>query len=350
METLRFSLFWAAFTGGFKAIQCFLRRIRRTEDKYNSFLAGSLAGLSLLLDSNGRHTTWALWTLSRALDLVVRKGAMLGYLPQLGQHGYFILFVLLSAQIMSVWHLAKDTLPRGYHKWICDRGLIDPRMLSGMKVAQNKDKLPPYDWSSWCHSNNIPTYTDHNAPLVPCSVVHPRVPHSCNSNVFWQYLHGLKSGFPVYAAVHTFALLSFRLKHLIRDPVPTLTQYALSIFYSTNFITSFQAIFWWFFCHTRKALGRDTNLSTYSASFFAGFSLLWERASRRPELALFVVPRSLDSIWKLLKKRGYVRDIPYAPIGLFSLSMGAMMTFYQHEPEMIKATYRKAFQRYFGDN
>lgn len=37
--------------------------------------------------------------------------------------------------------------------------------------------------------------------------------------------------------------------------------------------------------------------------FFAGLSLLIEKKDRRAELALYVLPRAIDALWKIMKKK-----------------------------------------------
>jgi len=79
-------------------------------------------------------------------------------------------------------------------------------------------------------------------------------------------------------------------------------------------------------------------------------SLLWEKPSRRPELALFTLPRALDSLWKTLIKLRYVRSVPHAHTGIFAVAMGCIMMFYQHESGTIKPGYLSLLRRLFGHN
>lgn len=123
-----------------------------------------------------------------------------------------------------------------------------------------------------------------------------------------------------------------------------------SIFKSTSFISSFQTIFWLVFCYSRKIIGRDTKYSTVLAGFFAGLSVLWETNSRRTELALFCLPRNIDCAWRMLMNRNLVRPIPNGEILLFSIGMGVIMMYYQHQPEVIKRSFLGVLRKYFKDN
>lgn len=43
-DTLRFAAFFGTFIGGYKAVNCLMRKYREKEDRLNSFVAGSVAG------------------------------------------------------------------------------------------------------------------------------------------------------------------------------------------------------------------------------------------------------------------------------------------------------------------
>ena len=82
----------------------------------------------------------------------------------------------------------------------------------------------------------------------------------------------------------------------------------------------------------------------------AGFAVLIEAPGRQMELALYCLPRALETAWKLMLKRGLVRNIPNGDIALFCASMGVMMTLYQNEPGAINKHYLTVLTRVFGRN
>jgi hypothetical protein len=84
--------------------------------------------------------------------------------------------------------------------------------------------------------------------------------------------------------------------------------------------------------------------------FLSGSSVLLETKGRRIELALYCLPRALESLWNLAVLKGYCRRIPFGEVMLFMISMGALMTVYQHEPDVIPSSYEGILLRFFGVN
>ena len=71
VEFLRFPTFLGLQSFIFKAVLCILRRLRKKDDGYNSFIAGFLSAFSLLLnDSVELRKILALYTLVRALKIL----------------------------------------------------------------------------------------------------------------------------------------------------------------------------------------------------------------------------------------------------------------------------------------
>ncbi|KAJ3210751.1 hypothetical protein HK099_008183 [Clydaea vesicula] len=78
--------------------------------------------------------------------------------------------------------------------------------------------------------------------------------------------------------------------------------------------------------------------------------VLLEAPGRRLELALYCLPRALESLWNCLVKKGVLRNIRNGELIYFSLSMGVIMTLYQHDPESINDAYRNLMVRFLGIN
>jgi hypothetical protein len=66
-DTYSFSIFLGAFSGTYKIVQCLMRLIRQKEDGLNAFVAGSAAGLTLMLDSKSRWLDISLYMFARAV-------------------------------------------------------------------------------------------------------------------------------------------------------------------------------------------------------------------------------------------------------------------------------------------
>jgi hypothetical protein len=291
---------------------------------------------------------WALYLLARCLDCVWRWGTIKRYLPQ-WSHGSLLLFVLGAMQIMYCWHLEPSVLPKSYGTWISKMGGLDDRIVTGTR--QIIDKVQPVSsisFASWCKDQKIPHYQHKYPNLLPCDVFHPLEPRSCTVHAAKRWLIGFRDALPLYSFVHLMPLVLFRLRALLSAPLPMLARTVSGIFCSTAFLTSFQAIYWTTFCTGRSILGADSRAVSIASGTLAGLSLLWEKPSRRAELALFCIPRCVDSLYLMGKTRGWLRPVPHAHTLMFSGVMAVLMYFYQHYPHAYKPTYLNLLVKFFG--
>lgn len=78
-------------------------------------------------------------------------------------------------------------------------------------------------------------------------------------------------------------------------------------------------------CTSRQLLGR---LHMFPATFLAGFlsagcAILIERPGRRAVLAVYMLNLASDIIYRMLRSRGLVKDVPYGEVAIFALSLGS---------------------------
>ena len=69
------------------------------------------------------------------------------------------------------------------------------------------------------------------------------------------------------------------------------------------------------------------------ATFICGFALYFEHYSRRNELVMYMLPRTLESIYRLLMERGLVKAYKFGEVFIFALCMSLIMYCYQTQPE-----------------
>ncbi|KAF3655473.1 putative cryptochrome-1 [Capsicum annuum] len=106
-ETLRYGLFLGTFSGTFVSVDEIVSAVgghRRTA-KWRAFLAGAIAGPSMLLTGNTQHTSLAIYILMRATVLASRcgiKSKRFGRIckPLTWAHGDIFLMCLSSSQIL----------------------------------------------------------------------------------------------------------------------------------------------------------------------------------------------------------------------------------------------------------
>eukprot|EP01083_Nonionella_stella_P094343 264638_1 len=113
LDTARFGVFTALYLGGFRGCQCLLRRIRRRDDQWNAFVAGWLAGLSILCDVRNRRKTISIFITMRSIafgsQLLVSKG-LLPTIP----HTVPLLFCLGSMETMYAYGMHPRSLPKSF--------------------------------------------------------------------------------------------------------------------------------------------------------------------------------------------------------------------------------------------
>ncbi|GAB4857998.1 hypothetical protein Ancab_015902 [Ancistrocladus abbreviatus] len=104
-EACRTGLLFGGFTGSYHALRCLLRKLRKKETPFNVFLAGSVAGLSILaLDDSNQRRTLALYLLARLAQCAYNSAKSKNKFHLWGshwRHGDSLLFALSCAQFMD---------------------------------------------------------------------------------------------------------------------------------------------------------------------------------------------------------------------------------------------------------
>jgi len=77
-------------------------------------------------------------------------------------------------------------------------------------------------------------------------------------------------------------------------------------------------------------------------------SLFFEEASRRGEIALYCMPRTLEIAFNKGVKERWWKPLPYGEILLFSLSMGVLMFFFENSPKSVHRSTFFLLSKYFG--
>ncbi len=108
------------------------------------------------------------------------------------------------------------------------------------------------------------------------------------------------------------------------------------------------AAFRYMLCFFKNQRMKIDRWNVIFAGFISAFAILFEPASRRTELALYLMPRFLEAVWALLEKRGLVQNIKNGEVLIFSLAMGIIMYCYTNEEKSIKSTYLSVFKRLWG--
>eukprot|EP00795_Rhopilema_esculentum_P017148 gene17148-8683_t len=123
-------------------------KIRRKKDEWNSFLAGGIAGLSMLFQ---RSSTLALYVLSKVGEVLYFRGAQKGYLPWF-KNGDVFLYTVCTAVMFHAAVLEPHNLNPTYWRFLSNltnkrfgemnRKRLDPFGLESSRCFPDFDPFP----------------------------------------------------------------------------------------------------------------------------------------------------------------------------------------------------------------
>ncbi|KAG8679068.1 hypothetical protein FRC08_017245, partial [Ceratobasidium sp. 394] len=183
---------------------------------------------------------------------------------------------------------------------------------------------------------------DFGPRFASCAAVHPFF-DSCWSVPLDRFLTVSAWMAPIYGALHFIPMLLFKRGEFVKHPWKMLKRSAHGTARSSAFLGVFVVIYQSFFCLKHnlylsplfKRLSPGARFALISrASFWlggllAGLSLFVEEKRRRAELAMYVLPRGLESAWGVMRRRGWVPIVPGGENLLCAVGMSMVMATYQ---------------------
>jgi hypothetical protein len=98
-------------------------------------------------------------------------------------------------------------------------------------------------------------------------------------------------------------VLIFKLKKLRTDPIPILTHVFQNIVRSVSFGLAVIGVAQYSLCTFNKLFQGTTRLNWLFISSISALPIIIEAESRKGELALYLFPRVLETLWNLMKKK-----------------------------------------------
>ena len=234
----------------------------------------------------------------------------------------------------GAYHLDKDTMKHLVAFATLEKAQREIQHGSGSKIIANAVGESLHAWP--------PGSCARDFARVPCFALHPQTPHSCLANGLRVFTETVIKMLPLYSSLTFVPLVVFRTVRLISQPIKHLLEALRSLAGSLVFIGAFSSVYQMVICFQR-------NLSSHSRAemkfniFFAGIvcgfvSVLFERKSRRSDLALYLLPRAVDSFVWLMREKGY---LPGPMLGSYNIenlllwctSMSALGYYFVHEPQ-----------------
>ncbi|XWS60156.1 hypothetical protein CRYUN_Cryun07bG0010900 [Craigia yunnanensis] len=247
-EACRIGLLFGGFTGSYHALRCLLRKLRKKETPVNAILAGSIAGLSILaLDDSNRRRTLALHLLARVAQCAYNSAKSKNKFHFWGshwRHGDSLLFAFACAQVMYVFVMCPESLPKSYQDFIQKTG---PVAVPVYKAVRENCRGGPVNVASILaylyrqgKSNNVKL--EEFPSIIPCSVIHPDT-SSCLAHNAKAASATFRKTFPLYFSLTFVPFVVLHLQKFMDTPARTCWLAVKGAVRSTSFLSAFVGIF-----------------------------------------------------------------------------------------------------------
>ncbi|RLN96407.1 hypothetical protein BBJ28_00015593 [Nothophytophthora sp. Chile5] len=361
VEALRLGLFLGWFTGGYRGLQALLpvllRRILpqkhpQHETRVRELSAvgsGAIAALALGFVDAKRRRSLALYALTRALQCgynTAKRQQRWHFWGSDWRFGDALLFALSSAQVMYAYVMRPKTLPPEYFRFIQRTGPVE---LETLELVQQTNRKLPISTATFQHlldrKPGIPRDFPLPTSLVPCRIVHCDA-DSCLTGAALCFKRAFLKTFPLYLSLFIVPGIVIHFKRFLRTPFSSLARSTLNATRSNCFLASFVSLYLALICLHRRVVSKDHRFIYYLCGLGASTTILMEPKSRRSELALYVLPRAIDSLAMILHDRGIFSGFAYGEVALFSASMSVMMYCYEHEKEAMSPFVYSTMKRF----
>ncbi|TPX56552.1 hypothetical protein PhCBS80983_g04460 [Powellomyces hirtus] len=321
------------------------------------FAATVSSALALLIIEPARRAEFALFTLVRAMDSAVsfKRASMkwtlrnrFGVPDLVLNNASAIVFITACTQIMFCWFYYPQALPRSYTNWITSMSHLHPRVKQAFALFGLGEMQYGEDTG---HAHVLGEVAEElgygfgaGDPVnghVSCGVIHNKM--GCLHNFVQKWRAGMRDSLKIYLLVHLLPVLLFNRKRLRSSRrAKTITDIITGTLRSANFLATFVTFVWIPLCTVRNLTKRDGMLGPFLGSLLSGFSIFLERPSRRREMAVYVVPKALDSLWwRLANGRLGLGRLPGAEFVMFAAGMSYIFSAVT-EPVALRPAIRNA--------
>ncbi|KAK9805247.1 hypothetical protein WJX72_008453 [[Myrmecia] bisecta] len=336
-DAVRLGLFVGGFTGLYHLLHEVLAARCGTPQNEGQicFIAGTVAGLTLLFQTGGRRRTLAMYMAARLAQCWYNSLKTQGRWHFWGSnwdYGDALLFALSSAQVMYAYVMRPETLPESYWRFIVRSGPIDAKVLEAVRSTNRGQPVNVEAVNAYVSAAGGATFLTSAFPRqIPAAILHPWTT-SALRNFGKVTFDTFRKTFPLYMSLTLVPYVVLNLKRAAKAPVTTAVHAVLGALRSTSFLASFVGLYQGTISVHRALFPGDHKLLYYLAGLVASSAVLIEKRARRSELALYTLPRAVDSAFMTLMKRRWVPPMRFGEVGLFALCMGGLMYYREHEP------------------
>ncbi|ORZ10262.1 hypothetical protein BCR41DRAFT_338819 [Lobosporangium transversale] len=334
-DALRFGSFFGVFSFLWKFVNNGLKLHRGKDDRINGAIAGAIAGLAILIENHERRVTFAQQMLIRAGQGVYNAGKHRGVFSF--RHGDAVLFALACGQVMYAYTMQPESIPPEYLKFMLNTARVPAEALafnrarvrgfpvdvSQVAALVRRHKPTPKALET---VSKLDAFTD----MIPCAVLHPSY-DSCTYNNAERFVQVTKNILPVYATLNFVPLLVLRMKRLLANPVSVLSRTSFNTLRSSIFLAVFVVVYQSQICAQRNLVkhgwlkGNNKYLYWLFGVTCSGSAIMVEQESRRAELAMYVLPKAAESLYKILYQKNWVKGVKHWEVMMFSFAMSLIM-------------------------
>ncbi|KAI7861729.1 hypothetical protein BDF14DRAFT_1898696 [Spinellus fusiger] len=323
LDSLRFGAMFGSFAVLWKSVNNSMRLYRGKDDRLNGFVGGAVAGLAILFEKPNRRVDIAQQLLVR--DIFYFK------------NGDSLLFALTCGQVLYAYTMQPQTLPPDFYSFMlkvarCPKRALEmnAKVVRGIPLNPGEAltavrKLRPTE-----HVVKVVEHMPALPTIIPCEIIHPWL-DSCSSVALERFSLVFKSMMPVYGTLHFVPLLLLRTKSVMEAPFKMLSRTAIATIKSGAFLASFITIFQYQVCMHRNIVNSGYNIGNSKYLYYLfGFtcsyaSIFLEEKKRRSELALYVLPKALQSFYQIAYQRKWIFKLKHFEVLMSSLAMGIIM-------------------------
>lgn len=333
----------------------------------------------------GRTLDLTLFAFTRALDVVVGElwhrrrtrrvaaGKWTALERAVSRFTDPAVFALSSGLVMWTWFYHPPRLPRAYNKWISSAAAVDPRLIEALRRCRDRTLLYGRDTGQadllggMCADYGWPAAWGDPARSVPfpCEMVHMGCGPSCEWHALSRFARSFRWAMTSYLPLSLLLAVRGGGGGCNRNPTTTsrktatlaiLRRIALSASRSSAFLAAFITLFYYGVCLARTRVGPhlllgghtptatatatatatrqtiDGGLCVGTGCLLCGWSILLESASRRKDMALFVAPRALATLFP----RRYPLHKQWRETAVFAVSTAVVMTCFREEPRRVR--------------
>lgn len=169
--------------------------------------------------------------------------------------------------------------------------------------------------------------------------------------------------------LHFVPAIFLRMGAFRKDPTRVFLRSLFGSVRSSSFLGVFVIIFQTVFCACHSLADRiqsDAWLKTavpawlqkllisqqmhWGAGFLTCLSLFVEHQRRRTELAMYVLPKGMESAWSVARQRAWLPFVPGGDLLLTSAGMSLVMGTYAQSPEHLSGLVRRIVYQFVGRN